>query len=88
MTYKAKDSLDKALPDQSLTPRLHMLAAACNFSFFPGVLGDFHSHGGIPEWMVLDGFHGKSIYKWMRTGGTLMNWKPPLLILQGMEVHP
>ena len=39
--------------------------------------GGFHSHGAIP--MTMDGlFHGKSIYKWMMTGGTPHDYgKPP-----------
>ena len=27
----------------------------------------FHSHGGIPKWLVSN---GKTIYNWMMTGGT------------------
>ena len=31
---------------------------------------------------TLDGlFHRKSIYKWMMTGGTPMDWKPPFGVI-------
>jgi hypothetical protein len=33
---------------------------------------------GVPQNTKIDGlFHGKFSYKWMRTGGTPMDWKPP-----------
>ena len=35
------------------------------------------TNGGTQKRWMVNLSMGKSIYKWMRTGGTPMDWKPP-----------
>ena len=43
-----------------------------------------HSHGGAPSSLV-GLFHGKSIYKWMMTGGTPISGNLHMEILEHMQ---